>query len=113
MFFVYIVGLFIITLFVLRLLLGKKLQLSLPPKVVYLFLLSFVISTIFSSQLYTSVWGYYTRFNGGLISVLVGFGIYFVAKNWFDNKTLTTILDFVLINIIPISIYGIYQSIWL
>ncbi len=37
---------------------------------IMLFLLSQIISTIFSLDFHTSVWGYYSRFNGGLLSIM-------------------------------------------
>src|SRR5579872_5395265 len=44
---------------------------------ILLFLLSQVISTIFSIDQHISVWGYYTRFNGGLLSLVSYILLYF------------------------------------
>ncbi len=35
-----------------------------------LFLLSQIVSTIFSLDVHVSIWGYYSRFNGGLLSIM-------------------------------------------
>ncbi|MDO8658445.1 MAG: O-antigen ligase family protein [Candidatus Levybacteria bacterium] len=37
---------------------------------IILFLLSQIVSTIFSLDTHISIWGYYSRFNGGLLSIL-------------------------------------------
>src|SRR5579862_4924722 len=43
----------------------KRTPLDIP---LTLFLLSQIISTIFSLDTHVSIWGYYSRFNGGLLS---------------------------------------------
>src|SRR6266404_71998 len=45
----------------------QKTPLDIP---IGLFLLSEVISTVLSLDIHTSIWGYYSRFNGGLLSIL-------------------------------------------
>lgn len=42
-----------------------------------LFLLSQIISTIFSLDIHVSMWGYYSRFNGGLFSILAYIFLYY------------------------------------
>lgn len=42
-----------------------------------LFLLSQIISTIFSLDIHVSMWGYYSRFNGGLLSILAYIFLYY------------------------------------
>src|SRR5258708_15303716 len=44
----------------------QKTQLDIP---IVIFLASQIISTIFSWDLHTSIWGYYSRFNGGILSI--------------------------------------------
>ncbi|MDP2649475.1 MAG: O-antigen ligase family protein [bacterium] len=44
---------------------------------IILFLLSQIISTIFSLDFHVSVWGYYSRFNGGLLSILSYIFLYY------------------------------------
>lgn len=107
-FFLYILGTLIIATF-LTLYILAPFKLRLPSKFVFLYVGSFIISTLLSSHGYTSIWGYYTRFNGGLISFLLGFGLYFVAITVFDKLDFTEILDYAFYNLIPISIYGLYQ----
>ncbi|MBI1982087.1 MAG: hypothetical protein HYS68_00670 [Candidatus Levybacteria bacterium] len=44
---------------------------------IVLFLLSQIISTIFSLDIHVSMWGYYSRFNGGLLSILSYIFLYY------------------------------------
>jgi len=70
MFFVYFVGSTLLAVFLTsKILFGGK-KLMLPDWRVLGFLGLTFLSTIFSSHFYTSIWGYYSRFNGGLVSYL-------------------------------------------
>ncbi|MBI2049571.1 O-antigen ligase family protein [Candidatus Roizmanbacteria bacterium] len=51
-----------------------------------LFLLSQIISTIFSWDRYVSFWGYYSRFNGGLLSTLTYIFLYYAFVSNFQDK---------------------------
>jgi len=84
----------------------KPIPLSLP---VLLYLSFFILSTITSMHLYTSVWGYYTRFNEGLMSVLAFIVLYFIARNKFDSADFDRLSSALLLPIIPVAIYGIFQ----
>lgn len=108
MFFVYLFGLFVISFFLTDLVSHrfKLRKLSLVP---FLFLATILISTVLSSDIYTSVFGYYSRFNDGLISYIVFFGFYIVAVNKIKKKDFTKILKISLLTIVPISILGIAQ----
>jgi len=109
MFFVYILGFFIIAFFFTDLVI-HRFKLKKISSVVALFLALVIISTILSSDIYTSVFGYYTRFNDGLISYIVYFGLYFVAVNKIRKEDFIKILKVSLLTIIPISIAGISQK---
>lgn len=108
MFFVYFMGSTIITLFILKTLLTST-KLTPPHPLVLAFLAGYIISTVFSTHLYTSIWGYYTRFNGGLISILILIGLYTIAINEFKSNQIKRFIAISTINVIPISIYGISQ----
>lgn len=62
----------------------QKTPLDLP---ILLFLISQIISTIFSLDTYTSLWGYYSRFNGGLLSIFSYIILYYAFVSNFDLKT--------------------------
>lgn len=51
-----------------------------------LFLLSQIISTIFSLDIHVSMWGYYSRFNGGLFSILAYIFLYYALVSNFSDK---------------------------
>src|SRR3989338_8567251 len=56
-----------------------------------LFVTSNVVSTILSRYPNTALWGYYSRFNGGLIATIVFFGIFLAFRlllNITDQKKL-------------------------
>lgn len=68
---------------------------------------SFIVSSIFSTHPYTSIWGYFSRFNGGLVSVLIFFGIY-LSTLYLRPKT-HDVLKTISFTLIPISIYATMQ----
>lgn len=109
MFFVHLFGFFIVAFFFTDLVI-HRFKLKKISLVVVLFMLVIMLSTILSSDVYTSVFGYYTRFNGGLVSYIVYFGLYFVAVNKIKKEDFTKILKISLLTIIPISIVGIAQK---
>ncbi len=106
--FLYFFGGLLIAIYVTELVL-KNAKFPNIPVYIKLYLLSFVISTIFSAHVYTSVWGYYTRFNDGLILTLVLFGIYAVAKEKLVKLDFDLLFKFAVFSLIPVSIYAIYQ----
>jgi len=54
---------------------------------ILLFLLSQIISTIISIDSHTSFWGYYSRFNGGLLSTICYIFLYYaLTTNFFARK---------------------------
>ncbi|KKU31649.1 MAG: O-antigen polymerase [candidate division WWE3 bacterium GW2011_GWA1_46_21] len=79
------------------------------------FLLAYTISTIFSMHFYTSLWGYYTRFNGGLLSILIFIGIYAATKKLaadakINGAFITNLLKLAALTIIPIGIYALWST---
>ena len=108
MFFVYIFGLFIVFFF-LSDLVFHPVKLKKPsPAVCALFLVT-LVSTVFSSNFYTSFFGYYSRFNDGFLSYLIFFGLYFVAINKVEKSDFEKLFKVVLFTIVPISLYGLAQ----
>lgn len=61
----------------------KRTILDIP---ILLFLLSQLVATIFSMDIHTSLWGYYSRFNGGLYSLLSYAFLYFAFVNNVEKK---------------------------
>ena len=54
---------------------------------ILLFFLSQVLSTIFSIDPHTSVWGYYSRFHGGLLSTLSYVILFYAYVQFMTGKT--------------------------
>lgn len=105
-YFIYIVGGALIAIFFVQLFASER-PLPKIPLYIQLYLLSFIVSTAFSMHLYTSLWGYYTRFNGGLISIAIYFGIYLVAKTKLSKGDFANLFKVLVFSIVPVSILGI------
>ncbi|MFZ5424451.1 MAG: O-antigen ligase family protein [Patescibacteria group bacterium] len=106
--FLYIVGTTLIWLFMLKVIIEKKLP-KLGSIWALIFVLTYLLSTMFSTHVYTSVWGYYTRFNGGLVSVIILYGIYIVAINTLTKADKLKLTETILFSSVPVSIYAITQ----
>jgi len=109
MFFVYFVGSTAITLFFIKVILFGKDKMKLPSWQMWGYLSAIFVSTIFTSHAYTSLWGYYSRFNGGLVSYLVFFGLYIVVVNFLNRERAKKILTAVGLSLFPVSLYGMFQ----
>jgi len=76
----------------------------------FLFFFSQLISTILSIDPQTSIWGYYSRFHGGLLSTISYLVLYFAfTTHLTDAKHLKTSLKIILITALVVSIYGILE----
>ncbi|MBN1162870.1 O-antigen ligase family protein [Patescibacteria group bacterium] len=109
MFFVYVLGAIVAAIFVIERLFSGR-EIKRPNYIVLLILLTAGISTLFSSHSYTSLWGYYTRFNSGLVSLITYVGLYFVAINVFEPKDYRLLFRFVAFSTLMVSVYGIAQN---
>jgi len=58
---------------------------------IILFLLSQVISTVFSLDRHISLWGYYSRFNGGLLSIITYIFLYYAFVSNFQENVKTVV----------------------
>ena len=84
----------------------SKTPINLP---LLLFLLSQIISTIFSVDVHTSFFGYYSRLNGGLLSLLAFSLLFFIFVNYLDDKFKNDIINFSLISGFIVATYGILE----
>lgn len=71
------------------------------------FLSSQVISTIFSIHPHTSVFGYYTRFNGGLLSTISYITLFYAFSSNFNKKQIKGLLVSIFIGALGVSLYAI------
>lgn len=74
-----------------------------------LFLLSQALSTIFSIDKHTSLFGYYSRFHGGLLSTISYFLLYFALVSNLDKKVVLNCLRFALYSAFLISVYAVLE----
>lgn len=72
-----------------------------------LFISSQVISTVLSIDVHTSIFGYYGRFNGGLLSIIAYFILFFVFVQISDKKHLISSLKATFISAVLVVLWGI------
>ena len=82
----------------------KKTYLDIP---LGLFLLSQILSTVFSMHPRTSLFGYYSRFHGGLLSTFSYITLYYAFVNNFNKKQLKYFILTIFISAIGVSSYAI------
>jgi len=73
------------------------------------FFIAAILSTIFSTDIYVSVWGYYSRFNGGLLSILSFLSLSFISFNTFKKNDFIQLAFFSVLSGLLVSGYGIIQ----
>ncbi len=76
---------------------------------IILFLVSQVISTIISIDSHTSFFGYYSRFNGGLLSTICYSLLYWAFVSNFNKQNLMKLLKITLISATIVAVYGILE----
>ena len=84
----------------------KRTPLDIP---LLLFLGANILSTIFSIDHHTSTWGYYSRSNGGLLSLISYLLLYFSFVSNMDKDKVLKTLKFGLISGFIISVWGIAE----
>ena len=111
MYFVYLLTILITTFHLINVFqkkvpLFKKTFLDIP---LILFLISQIISTIYSIDPHTSFFGYYSRLNGGLLSLICYALLYWIISTYIDSNFKKQIINFSLLSGFLISIYAIAQ----
>ncbi|RLC35601.1 hypothetical protein DRH14_00470 [Candidatus Shapirobacteria bacterium] len=84
----------------------KKHPLNLP---LLLFLLSQTISTLWSIDPHTSIYGYYSRFNGGLLSLICYALLFLILNVYITPQFKTKIINTSLVSGFIVSAYAILQ----
>lgn len=74
-----------------------------------LFVLSQLLSTVFSIHPFTSFFGYYSRFHGGLLSTLTYCVLYYAAVGTLHQQEVKKIWQSLIISGVLVSIYGILE----
>lgn len=74
-----------------------------------LFLFSQIVSTLFSIDPHVSFWGYYSRFNGGLLSTISYILLYYAFVSNFPKKNIHVLLTSILSSAVLVSLYAILE----
>lgn len=74
-----------------------------------IFLFSQLLATVFSIDVQTSLFGYYARFNGGLISLLCYALLYWAFVSNINHKEAIKSLKITFVSAFLVSLYGILQ----
>lgn len=112
MYFVYLLTLIIFTLHFFNSLINKKTVffrktfLDIP---LIIFFVSQTISTIFSTDPHTSFFGYYSRLNGGLLSIICYLVLYWTLAVYIDDNLKKNIIFSSLISGLFVASFGIAQ----
>ncbi|MBI3954574.1 O-antigen ligase family protein [Candidatus Collierbacteria bacterium] len=113
MLFVYLVAGLIAAAWLTKSLVERKLEIRRTPLDIplLLFLISQVLSTVFSIHPQTSLWGYYSRFHGGLMSTLSYILLFYAFVTFFYQKKrqLSLVLLSILSSAALVSIYAILE----
>jgi len=107
----YSLAIVIVAAWLIKIVLRKKIIFQKTPLFwpLIIFLISQIISTFTSIVPRTSFLGYYTRQNGGLLSILTYVLLYFAFASNIKKKTIKKLLFPWLISMFLISLYGIAQ----
>jgi len=106
--FIYGMGFLVMAIF-LSDVITHPIKIKFPNKLVGVFLFLIALSTTLSSHFYTSVFGYYTRFNDGLLSYVAFILLHFVGINKLSREDHGKLLKISLLTILPVSFYGLSQ----
>jgi len=74
-----------------------------------IFLISQTLSFYFSIDQHTSLWGYYSRFNGGLLSIIAYLLLYWAFVSNMARRDTQNVIRWVLTSATLVSIYGIAE----
>lgn len=109
MFFVYFVSTIVLFATLLKFTLDKKIKLptNLPTIAFGIFLLSQTASTITSTDTYTSIFGYPTRLNGGLLSTISYLILFVGAQVNLNTEKIKNIILATIFSAVAISLWGI------
>jgi len=106
--FIYICSIILFGLLIFKLTADKlKPKLSFFDILILIFLFSQILSTIFSIDRHTSIFGYYGRFNGGLVSIIAYITIYLSIKYLFILNNVQSLLKTSIFSSILVIFWGL------
>ncbi len=74
---------------------------------ILLFLTSQLVSTFISLDPHVSFWGYYSRFNGGFLSLITYFLLYYAFVTHFTKEQIFTLLKWLLLSGFLVTLWGL------
>lgn len=109
MYFVYFASTILLTLTVTKFIIDKNIKIPTGAATITLtiFILIQVVSTLFSQDKYTSIFGYPTRLNGGLISQFAYFVIFLAGLVNISTQKAKTLLVAIVFAAVAVSVWGI------
>jgi len=107
--FIYLITILVVFLWLLKIILNKKFEVkrSFLDYPIILFYVSQVLSTIFSIDIHTSLFGYYGRFNGGLASISAYILLFYAFISNFNKKDVLKFLKVSLISSVIVILWGL------
>ncbi len=98
----------IVTAWIAKMILQKRIFIQRTPLdiPIFLFLASQIISTIFSLDPHVSLWGYYSRFNGGLLSIITYIVLYYALVSSLEAKHILRLLFVGFFSALIVSLWG-------
>ncbi len=109
MMFVYFLTLIITATWIIKMISHKSLILNRTPLDIplLLFLLANILSTFFSIDPHTSIWGYYSRGNGGLLSLISYILLFYALVSNFEAKQVINFLKAAVFGGVAVSLWAI------
>lgn len=105
----YLLTVLIVSSWIIKMILEKELILKKTPLdiPILIFFASQVISTVFSVDVHTSIWGYYSRSNGGLLSITAYILLYYALVSNFKADDAIKFLKTAVIGGLLVSLWAI------
>lgn len=105
--FIYMMTALIASTWIIKMVINKKIIIKKTPLdiPISIFLISQVVSTIFSIDVHTSLFGYYGRFNGGLISIICYILLFYAFIS--NNLDLKKLLKVILVSSLIVILWGL------
>lgn len=109
MIFVYVLTATLICLYLVHCYANRKIIITKNPILIIftIFIITLGISTIFSTDHHLSVFGYYTRLNGSLLSTICYYIIFFIVSSTLSRKEAIEGIKFIVLSAVLVSLWGI------
>lgn len=101
----------IVTSWIIKIILSKQIKIAKTPLdiPIILFLISQIVATIISIDPHVSLFGYYSRFNGGLLSTITYILLYYSFVSHFPREKLGRLFIFMFTSATLVAFYGVLE----